>query len=185
MPNEKEIKISDELQALVDKKNLSIEEAQLIQSVRNGEIENPIKKKKDVDSDLESEQGLTALIKDINNNIETADNLIDKTDKAITMIQHPETTLFEDTQYFDDEEKKKLNKVLNEPLKVILENVKGVLSEQVDKLKVNRREIQNIYSNTQMLIEDSQNVNIARVNKMNKENEEPKESKTVTEEQKL
>lgn len=164
--------ISKELQELVDTNKLNLEEAQLIHKIREGELDNPIKEEKEVAETIDIKEIETA-INNANKVIETSGNVIQKFEKAITMLNDPNSTLFNYEEFLSEDDRKQLS-VLNQDLKEKL--VRGVekLKETVEGLTTLKENTLLYSDNVKHLFSQSNEVNEAKVNQYLKEEEEKK-----------
>ena len=153
-------KISKELQELVDSNKLSEDEAKLIHEVREGNIENPIKEKEEVIDIHEINESINKA----NEVIETSKNLIEKLDKAIVIINQPDTMLFNYEEFLSPDDKSQLS-ILTEDLKEKFEERIEGLKESVESLKELKEYTIKYADNVKHLFNQSPEVNDEKIKK--------------------
>ena len=161
-------KLPEELQSLVESKILSEDEASLIQSVRSGEIENPIKTK---DKTIETKE-IDKVIKEINDSIEIINNLIEKTDKAIEMLK--DKHIFKNQEFLSDNDSKQLkfftDELRNNFLEAIgkFETIKEVNTGLKKDIESFTNKVENLFANSVEINDKLLNDNFEKVNKLEK-----------------
>lgn len=164
------MKISDELQELVNSNKLDLEEAQLLHSIRTGEIENPIKQEKEpITRVYQVDEALSKA----NTLVDLSKNLIQKFDKAIEMLNNPEQTLFNYEEFLSPEDKNQLS-VLNNDLKVLLVKESERLEVTINNLNILKEKAMSYAVDTQHLFSSSPEINDKKIEQALKEHNDKK-----------